>query len=326
MPNPPPLTPEQQFSELLTAPYGQANFQLCLAADSDGTEIPELKKVQLSENAASQFSLIVTRQMQLMLNRATRGNLRLLEYDAGAMNRPDEVEFLTADTEPDIWKQFAGVDSLSKLPVFKAEDEFVSKLRFYVIKADFGDESALFFRFYAPQNELARSSYFGFRLSNTVFNEIREPTFLFDMHVDCAVFRDTLYIFQKNNFQRIFRYFEQVREAGREALRVVSERVKIDNLEKFKALCDGQLNMLAKLKNIAAKEYLSRVTMKDIKRVIRDFKLAAEVVERDGEERLVFDPEAKDRWLILRILDDDYLGSVMTKLKYEANSKRPVPV
>jgi hypothetical protein len=134
-----------------------------------------------------------------------------------------------------------------------------------------------------------------------------------------------MYIFKKNNFQQIFRYFERVREAGREALRVVSERVKIDNFERFEALCEGHLNMLAKLKNIAAKEYLQRVTMKDIKRVIKQFKLPAVIIDKDGEERLVFDPEAKDKWLILRILDDDYLGSVMTRLKYEANSKRALP-
>jgi hypothetical protein len=325
MPNQSNLNPEQQFSELLAAPYDEANVQLCLAAVEDENAPPEFQKVQLSQNAAEQFRIVIARQMELTLKRATRGDLRLLKYDAGAMNRSDEIEYLTPDTEPGIWDQFAAAQSLPNLPVFNAADEFINRLHFYVIIADLNGEQALFFRFYTPQNELSRSSTFGFRLSNTVFNEIREPTFLFDMHLDCAVFRNVLYIFKKNNFQRIFRYFERVREAGREALRIVSQRVKIDNFEQFAALVEGQLNMLAKLKNIAAKEYLQRVTMKDIKRVIKQFKLSAAIVAKDGEERLIFDPEAKDKWLILRILDDDYLGSVMTKLKYEANSKRALP-
>lgn len=324
MPDKEPSDLETQFSELLAADYDNADVQLCLAAVDDDNANPEFRKVQLSQNAAEQFRIIVARQMQLTLKRATRGDLRLLKYDAGAMNRPDEVEYLTPKTEPGIWDQFAPAQSIPNLPVFAAEEEFVAHLHFYVIVTDLDGEQALFFRFYTPQNELSRSSYFGFRLSNTVFNEIHEPTFLFDMHLDCAVFRDVLYIFKKNNFQRIFRYFERVREAGREALKTVSHRVKIANYDQFAELCEGQLNMLAKLKNIAAKEYLQRVTMKDIKRVIKQFKLPAIVAEEDGEERLVFDPEAKDRWLILRILDDDYLGSVMTKLKYEANSKRPL--
>jgi hypothetical protein len=155
---------------------------------------------------------------------------------------------------------------------------------------------------------------------------VRDPTFLFDLHLDCAVYRDVLYIFNKNNFQRIFRYYERMRDAGREALRTISDRVRIDNFAAFASLCEGRLNMLAKLKNIAAKEYLQRVTMQDIKRVIVEFNLPAKMEGAEGEERLVFEPDAEDKWLILRILDDDYLGSIMTELKYEANSKRPVDV
>lgn len=325
MANEEPSDLEKQFAELVAADYDEANVQLCLAAVDDDNANPEFKKVQLSENAANQFRILVSRQMQLTLNRARRRDLRLLKYDAGAMNRPDEIEYLTPDSESGIWDQFAAAQSIPNLPVFKAEDAFIANLHFYVIVVDLNGEQALFFRSYTRQNELSRSSRFGFRLSNTVFNEIREPTFLFDMHLDCAVFRDVLYVFQKNNFHQIFRYFERVREAGREALRTVSQRVKIDNFDQFSALCEGELNMLAKLKNIAAKDYLQRVTMKDIQRVIKKFKLPAVIAVRNGEERLVFDPQAKDRWLILRILDDDYLGSVMTRLNYEANSKRALP-
>lgn len=35
----------------------------------------------------------------------------------------------------------------------------------------------------------------------------------------------------------------------------------------------------------------------------------------------MFDPAPDKRWLILKLLDDDYLESVMTELKYESNSK-----
>lgn len=62
--------------------------------------------------------------------------------------------------------------------------------------------------------------------------------------------------------------------------------------------------------------------MADIKRTINDFKLGVEIKVVDGEERLVFD--SRERWAILNLLDDAYLGSAMTGLKYETNSKREV--
>jgi len=67
---------------------------------------------------------------------------------------------------------------------------------------------------------------------------------------------------------------------------------------------------------------MQQVTIDDLKKTIQNFNLKVEVVNVDGAEKLVFDP--KNRWAILNLLDDAYLGSSMTGIKYEANSKRPV--
>lgn len=65
---------------------------------------------------------------------------------------------------------------------------------------------------------------------------------------------------------------------------------------------------MAKLRNIARKPYLDRITMADIKRVIKHFDLPVKVKREHGKEYLVYD--TADRWAILRLLDDDYLESV----------------
>lgn len=61
--------------------------------------------------------------------------------------------------------------------------------------------------------------------------------------------------------------------------------------------------------------------MVDIRRAIAEHGLPVEVVQNDGQEMLVFDPDPSRRWILLKLLDDDYLNSVMTHLKYEVNSK-----
>ena len=79
--------------------------------------------------------------------------------------------------------------------------------------------------------------------------------------------------------------------------------------------------MLGKLQSIASRPYLARVTMDDIQRAIREYNLDIEVRGAGEARALVFAPEPAKRWLILKLLDDDYLGSVMTNAKYEVNSK-----
>lgn len=44
------------------------------------------------------------------------------------------------------------------------------------------------------------------------------------------------------------------------------------------------------------------------------------VIKQDGNEKIVFDPSNK--WIFLRLLDDDYLESIMTNQSYEVSGKR----
>ena len=313
------------LTQIFNAPYEEADIQLCLGSAGNDDEVPVIEKVQISVDVSNEFKLITAREVRRYRKKSLAGDLRLLKYDPAAMNRADEIEYLPLAEEESITSQIANLNDIQALPVFTASEEFVGELRFYALVLETDDKRSVALRFYSPSSELSRSTYFGVRLSDTVFNKIEEPAFLFDAHLDCIISEDVVFIFNKNNFQRIFRYYERVVAAAKAALNTVSSRVKIENFSAFSALCEGNLNMMAKLKNLASKEYLQSVTMKDIKRVIKSFGLAATVIRKDGEDRLVFDPDSKDKWLILRILDDDFLGSVMTKLKYEANSKRALP-
>ena len=49
-----------------------------------------------------------------------------------------------------------------------------------------------------------------------------------------------------------------------------------------------------------------------------------QIVNENGQEKLLFEANPNKRWLILKLLDDDYLGSIMTNEKYEVNSKSRV--
>ena len=80
---------------------------------------------------------------------------------------------------------------------------------------------------------------------------------------------------------------------------------------------------MTKLAVISTKPYLAQIAIADIRRAIEEHGLPVEVVQEHGEEKLVFDPDPSRRWILLKLLDDDYLNSVMTHLKYEVNSKIP---
>jgi len=175
-------------------------------------------------------------------------------------------------------------------------------------------------RVYGGQRELARSRSLGFLFRAGQFSEIRQPVFLFDHYLDCLIYDGVAFVLRQHDFQRLFRYYEMVAQAAEESLETIRQTIPVANFAQFAESCRGHLQKLAKLKNIAQKPYLARVTMADLRRVIERFELNVVIQELDGQESLVFDPS--DRWAILRLLDDDYLESMMTEQLYEVTGKR----
>jgi hypothetical protein len=101
----------------------------------------------------------------------------------------------------------------------------------------------------------------------------------------------------------------------------VLAQIPVSNADEFRAACTSQMQMMSKLAQIARKPYLNRVTLRDIRRTIDEFQLDVRVVEENGQRKLLFEANPNKRWLILKLLEDDFLGSVMTNQKYEVNFK-----
>lgn len=129
-------------------------------------------------------------------------------------------------------------------------------------------------------------------------------------------------IFNKDSFHKIFRFFEELLKTAKKTLAAIKSSVQIENFDEFEAACVGHVQMQAKLKNISNKPYLKRLKMSAIKKVIDKVGLNVKIVTKNRQEMLQFDP--KDKWAILRLLDDDYLNSIMTGNTYEVTGKRPV--
>ena len=112
-----------------------------------------------------------------------------------------------------------------------------------------------------------------------------------------------------------------VKRTARQNLRQIKSAVPIYNFEDFAKACEGHLQMMVKLNNIANKDYLGTITIADIKRVMKELpQLPVQITESNGKEMLVFD--RSDKWALLRLLDDDYLKSLMTDWTYEVTGKR----
>jgi len=254
-------------------------------------------------------------------------NFRFTKYEAGYKPDDDEICYIPLTESADVKNVVDGVFEASKnfnsIELFNGSEEVINELRFYVVIID-GTPSrleALLFRTFTPKNELAKSGWKAYVQGKDFFNRLQKKIFLFDERSDCLVWNGYAFISSIPDFQRIFRYFEALQAKATETIKMVTPRLPILNLSDFTGACMNNPIMLSKLTQISKKDYLAYVTMNDIKQTIKDFGLPCEVRNDGGVEKLVFEPSPSRRWIILKLLDDDYLGSTMTKRKYASTSK-----
>lgn len=314
---------QEQFGDILKIKVDECRLTVCLGSLSGDDEEPKIEQLQLSDELTEEFKTAVSRIIEKYSEKFTDNELVLRPYDAGSKPDAHEIEHLNLEDHASIAKQVESLSSLAQIPLFKIDDAFVAGLRFYAIILQPKQGTPLCcFRIYTPKKELSRSPLFAAMFAEGTFNRITQPVFLFDYGIDCLSRDGLMFIFKKHNFEKIFRFFELVLKTAEQTLRTIKAHVPIANFEEFKKACEGHLQMQAKLKNIASKPYLKTVKTVDIKRVLKEFPhLGVKIEERDGKEWLVFDP--KNKWALLRLLDDDYLGSRLTGEKYEVTGKRP---
>jgi hypothetical protein len=312
-----------QFGHIMAMDLDECTVTVCLGSVSDDVGEPRIEQLQLTDELTEEFRDAAKKVIQKCSRMGNGGELNLRPYDAGSKPDHHEVEFLDLTEHESVEKQVDSLASLAQIPVFKVDEAFVSGLRFYVIIFQCKNGMPLyFFRNYTPKKELSRSSLFAAMFDKGTFDSIKEPVFLFDHGVDCVSRDGAMYVFSKHNFEKIFQFFELVLKTAAQTLATIKTHVPIANFDEFENACSGHLQMQAKLKNIASKPYLKKVKMADIKKVLQEFpSLEVKIVKKDGKDMLLFDP--KDKWAVLRLLDDDYLGSVLTGEKYEVTGKRP---
>ncbi|HEY6542795.1 MAG TPA: Kiwa anti-phage protein KwaB-like domain-containing protein, partial [Ktedonobacteraceae bacterium] len=253
----------------------------------------------------------------------SNGDLLLHRYTFQSKPDTHEVEYLDVSAYESIATQLEPLATLADIEAFEAEEKFIAGLRFYVIVAQPpAGNSAYFFRAYSHKKMLSRSRSFAMIFNNGVYDRVSDPMFLFDHAIDCVSRDGMMFLFKKEHFHEMFRFFEMTRKVASETLETIRAAVPIHNFEVFVRDCEANMSKQVKLNHIASKPYLARLTLDNIKKVISKNKLAVPLITIDGKEMIVY--EHTDKWVLLKLLDDDYLWSLMTEQSYEVSGKREV--
>lgn len=299
-----------------------AEVQLCLASLSED-EIPIFQNVVISTSVADDFRTIAEAVLSKISRQLEDKDLELHGHVAGTKLDEHQIEYLDLAEHKVIADQIAALATPNDIEDFDATDDFIKSLRFYVIiVSPKKGKPVRFFRSYSPKKELSRSLLFAITMKKGQYDKVIQTQFMFDPYIDCFAVGNLMFILNKGRFERIFQFYELLEKTAEAVLATIEKHIPIDNFEDFKKVCRGHIQKLAKLKNISDKPYLQDLTLDKIKLAVEEFDLPIETTGTGKNEKLHFDPSQP--WAILKLLDDDYLGSIMTGNRYEVNSKRTI--
>ena len=311
------------LDEIFALDMSTCDVTVCLASVPQDETVPRFRLVDLSPQLTETFRDVIIAGLERNKREWHKRDLVLHTFAVASKLDSYEVEYLDLSTYSTIAKQIEPLAMYQSIANFQEEEDFVAHLRFYVIIVQPPSGGPIYYyRYYTHQKLLSRSPYFGIRLlgNQYLYDRVTEPIFLFDKHIDCLSRGNDMFIFEKNNFYHIFRFFEELLKTAKEILEMIEKKDLIHNFERFARDCERDHNKMLKLKNISMQPYLSTITIEDMKKIIRQYGLSVPVVRVGGKERVHYDP--RDRWGILNLLDDTYLDSAMTKASYMATGKR----
>ena len=186
-----------------------------------------------------------------------------------------------------------------------------------------------FYRIADPLLQAKRSKVFGWLQESEVYGRL-EPADVLLLRNDFEVVVIAGYAFfnKKATFERAFGFLDQLRSESGKTFTAVTQSLRIKGLAELQQACTSQLQMMAKMSSIkrsmdADPDYAKAMTMKNLIAYIESHPHVDIEIEGEGEGRsLVFDPSPARRFQILKLLDDDFLRSVLTQRDYEAGSKQ----
>ncbi len=319
--------PALQLKTVFEQDLKQCKILVGIAATRPNNPVPGFRRINLSSQMEDEFRAALNVALAPFRKESADDTIVLRDFAADTVQPDNEIEYLNiSDYGHTIVDQIAPLADYRGMNHFEQSDKpFTKNMRFYVLLVQPPQGSTIYFyRKYSHTQILQESTQFGMRLlQKDLYDAVKEPTFLFDRHIDCIGYDNHMFILQKSNFYTIFDFTEALEEVARKTLEELRVRDYIHNFDRFAYDCMGNKIKLLKLKNISMQPYLKTLTINDLEQTINNYDdIDIQVQKFNGKKKMLYDP--KKPWEILHLLDDAYGDSPMTGTSYYTKGKRAI--
>lgn len=140
--------------------------------------------------------------------------------------------------------------------------------------------------------------------------------------IDCLWYQDTIFVFRSKRFEDIFDYLEQYKRHANTVLEGIDEsELHIHNMDEFVDAIERDRRALRKMETVQNRGLYEKMRKEDVEDVVGEFDLGVQVETNDAGEWGITIPDLRQKWDVIRLLNDDHVVSYVTDLQYQVYGK-----
>ncbi len=313
--------------KFLSSDFSASHVCVCFASQKNSQDPISYRRLCMSAKLESQFRAIALKFLDTCADDLEDDRLDIRDYQAGIKLADHEVEHIRISSEGRVQAQNDPLHEPLEFDDFVEEKSFAKHLRYYVIIVESPDGNpSNSLRFYRRFTEAGTLEHKGFAIfkgfQQNVYDSMIEEAFLIDHDIDCLSRGDDMFIFEKNRFQRIFQFYESIKQDAKSVISRIHTQLPILNLDDFIAACERDERMASKIADLENQPHLKHLSIPCAQRAINKYHLHVKIEAHEGKQKLRYSSSYK--WEFVRLISDEYLSSEATNIDYEVSVKRPL--
>jgi hypothetical protein len=312
------------IAELVGAEIEYVSTAVLLTPTSAGMR---LRRVDLAEDAEERMQELAEEFRDDLVERVP------IDYDWDRRPEPHETVVVTREEVDDADAIVGGLNTIENSERLDLSQREANQAKLFLTDARFtkdGDElRAIFVRTGVKQEVVTTKKKTALVFSNGVYNVVDSNQLVLNDRWDAVILGDYVIGANLSKFENAFGFTKRIFAAAETAVATHFVKLRIVGFDELAEACKTHPGMARKAASIGRKmdtepAYAAAMAMDPLLAFVdahaAEVKIA--VLDHPGGRMLVNDHEDRaGQWAILKLLDDDYLTSELTKAFYEAPSK-----
>ena len=214
------------------------------------------------------------------------------------------------------------LNAKAEIPVFSFDDDGITNLNYFLIVIGDNNHQIVIYKQLAPINIYKKNMGLFVRRCDNQFTKVEEDFLRIIPGIDFFKINNNLFIINLKLFEQIFNLYNVVLRAATAQIEKIKQSGLVENADSLSEDLSKNIAFAKKLSKITdTSPVLNKVPNPSVISFAKTHPILKDVIEYSADETKIKLTTKKSKSLFIKLLNDDYLTSELTKIYYDSLAK-----